>query len=383
MAVEFGLIRPLQSGPIGDSPQFSDIERFEGEAAVTSSRIWGDTTVNSDTDRKVEATGYKMRVATGGGWAPSKDFTLTGYIDFTLASDYDENQERSAKKSTLDGGLYRHEIAFFGTFNKQPLIVGGGLGLLIIGGEDREFVFDNSGAKTQYYQTTTAATMPVLRLFGGLATKQFDGTIGLRLFTKGDSTVVARDKQDGTKIAEYDVIRRNPGEIHADGRLKFGQASLAGSLSYLLTAQASEQVDEWSTRFASTGKIRETGGFARHSDQFRAGIGGRFDPNKMLGLMGGLTYLSSYYAKESYALVEYENLGGFRLDIGGKVTINKFSGSFQTGYQIESSASSTMGDDSRNETNLAQSQRFPVAKGEKVTTSQGRWDIGISGGIAL
>jgi hypothetical protein len=383
-AMEFGALRPLQTGPIGDSPQFLDIDQFAGEAGVLSSRIWGDSSINSDPDRKVEAAGYKMRVGAGGGWAPSKQFTLTGYLNFSLASDYDENQERATKKTTLDTGLYQHELAFFGVYKHQPLVFGGGIGLLIYGNEDRRFEFKNAGASTVYYQAVSRATMPVLRLFGGISTKQVDATVGVRFFTKGDSTVEARDKEDGTMIAEYDVIRRHPGELHADGILKLGQTSLAGSLSYLLTAQASEQVNEWSVRFNTAGsKIRDTGGKARHSDQFRIGVGGKFEPSKMIALQGGVTYASSFYAEEPFAAVEYENMGGVRLDLGGVLNISKFNGSIQTGYQIESSTSASITDDSRSETQLDATQRYPLAKGDKLNINQGRWDIAVSGGISL
>ena len=384
-AMEFGTLRSLQTGPIGDSPQFLDLEKLTGEAGVLSSRIWGDSTINSDPDRKVEATGYKMRISAGGGWAPSKEFSLTGYAHLNLMSDYDENQDRATKKSTLDTGLYQHELAFFGVYRHQPLVFGGGIGLLIFGDESRTFEFKNGNNRTIYNQEISRATMPVLRVFGGLATKQVDATVGVRFFTKGDSTVEARDKEeDGTKIAEYDVIRRHPGELHADGLLKLGRVQLAGSLSYLLTSQASEQANEWSVRFNTAGsKIRDTGGRPRHSDQFRLGVGGRFEPAKIVTLQGAVSYATSFYSQDEDAAVEYENLGGIRLDLGGTLRVAQFYGSVQTGYQIESSASTSLTDDRRDETQLDATQRYPLAKGDKLNINQGRWDIALSGGIAL
>jgi hypothetical protein len=77
-ALEFGKIRALQHGPVGDSPQFAPMESYSGEGALVMSRSWGKYTINDDLDSKVSGSAFKMRIAAGGGMAPSKTFAITG-----------------------------------------------------------------------------------------------------------------------------------------------------------------------------------------------------------------------------------------------------------------------------------------------------------------
>jgi hypothetical protein len=254
------------------------------------------------------------------------------------------------------------------------------LGLLVVGSEEREFYYGDD----RYRQNVTSAAMPLMRLFGGVTTKQFDATLGLRLFSMGEAVVEA-EVPGGEKL-EYDIARRNPGEIHADGRFKIGNtAQIGASLAYVLTAQASEQVDEFSLRFADSGssRVRRTGGARRNDDQFKLGVGGRFDPSKMVGILAALSYTAASYAKEEYASLEHENLGGIRLDIGTDVHVQAFRGFFQAGYAMDSSASYTVNDASRSATAIDQSQRPPVNEGDKVKITQGSWVLALGGGVEL
>lgn len=378
-AAEFGIIRPLQHGPVGDSPQYAGIDEYDGEAMIGLSRYWGKSTINEDAESKISGSSVKTRVATGGGWAPSKAFTLTGFVDFTLASDADEEQTRTDPDAKLDTGLYRHEAALFGTYKGGPLLLGGGIGVLIFGSETREFAYDGE----TYTQNVTSAAMPTMRLYGGVTTKQFDGTIGLRLFSMGEAVVEA-EKPNKEKV-EYDIVRRNPGEIHADGRIKFDSAMLAASVAYVLTGQASEQIDEFSLEYVQDGnaKSRSTGGARRNKDHLRLGVGGRFDPTKMVGILGGLSYVAASYAKEEYASLEHENLGGIRLDLGADVQVQKFKGYFQAGYSLDNGASYRVEDDRRASTGLERTQRAPVNDGDKVKITQGSWSLALGGGVTL
>lgn len=378
-AAEFGVIRPLQHGPVGDSPQYAAIDGIEGEAGLTMTRSWGKYTVNDDADQKISGSSFKSRVLAGGGWAPSKAFTLTGYVDVTLASDADEEQKRIDPDAALDTGLYRHEAAIFGIYNGGGLLLGGGLGVLVIGSETREFVYDDD----KYTQSVSSAAMPLLRLFGGFTTKQFDGTLGLRLFSMGEAVVEAEDPNKDKE--EYDIVRRNPGEIHVDGRLKFSSASIGASIAYVLTAQASENVDEFSTRYVQDGnaKARATGGERRNKDHVRIGVGGRFDPTKMVGILGGLSYIAPSYAKDEYASLEHENLGGIRLDLGTEIQVQKFKGYFQAGYAMDNGTSYRVTDTNRSNTNIDKTQRAPLNDGDKVKVSQGSWNLALGGGIVL
>jgi hypothetical protein len=378
-AGEFGVIRPLQTGPVGDSPQYADVENIEGEANAKFGRTWGKYTINDDPDAKVSGATIRTNIAAGGGFAPTKNFALTGYVNMTLASDTDEEAKRRTPKSTLDSGLYKHEASLFGMYRGGSVVVGGGLGVLIVGSETREFSYNDS----KYTQEVSSAAMPLVRIFGGLSTKELDLTGGLRLFSMGEAVVKSEDPNKDKN--EYDIVRRNPGEIHFDGRLKFAQASIAGSVAYVLTGQASEQVDEFSLRYEQIGNSnqRRTGDARRNKNHFRVGFGGSFNPVKMVGIMGGLSYIQESYAEEQFASLEHENLGGFRLDLGGKVNVQKFNGFLHLGYLMDNRVSYTAEDNGRSSTNVDRTQRAPVSQGDKVKVSQGAWDIMLGGGVAL
>lgn len=379
LAGEFGVIRPLQSGPVGDSPQYADVENIEGEANVKFARSWGKYTINDDPDAKISGSAIRTNIAAGGGFAPTKQFALTGYVNMTLASDADEEGKRRTPKSTLDTGLYKHEAALFGLYRGGSVVVGGGLGVLIVGSETREFEYNDA----KYTQEVSSAAMPLVRIFGGLSTKQLDLTGGVRLFSMGEAVVKSEDPNKDKN--EYDIVRRNPGEIHVDGRLKFAKASVAGSVAYVLTGQASEQVDEFSLRYEQIGNSnqRRTGDARRNKNHIRFGVGGKFNPVPMVGIMGGLSYIQESYAEEQFASLEHENLGGFRLDIGGDVNVQKFNGFLHLGYLMDNRVSYTAEDNGRSTTNVDRTQRAPVAQGDRVKVSQGSWDIMLGGGVAL
>lgn len=378
-ASEFGNIRPLQSGPVGDSPQFADTQNIEAEANIKIERSWGKYTVNEDPDSKISGSAFRSSIAAGGGFAPNKNFALTGYVSLTGASDADEDQTRKSPKTRSDTGLYRHEASFFGLYKTSSLVFGGGLGVLVVGSETREFQYDDD----KYKQDISSAAMPLIRIFGGLATKEVDLTAGVRVFSMGEAVVESQDKNKDKN--EFDIVRRNPGEIHADGRLKFSQAAIAASVAYVLTGQASEQVDEFSLRYEQTGNssLRRTGGARRNKDHFRLGVGGQFNPVKMVGLKAGLQYIQASYAKEEYASLEHENLGGIRLDLGGNVNIDKFIGFLNFGYLMDNSASFTADDSSRASTNTDRTQKAPLAQGDRVKVTQGSWNIMVGGGVTL
>jgi hypothetical protein len=379
-AIELGVIRPLQVGPIGDSPQFADIQKYEAEAAVGMTRSYGKLDVNDDPDQKVDSSALRTRVAVGGGMAPSKNLGLTASLDVTLASDSDEEQTRGARKSHLDTGLYQHELSVMAFYHNSPLVVGGGIGVKMIGSETREFEY--SGA--EWTSEVSTAAMPVLRLFGGFDTKDFAATAGLRLFSMGEATVEAKDSA-GNKY-EYDIQRRSPGELHVDSKLKLGkEAELAASLAYVLTGQASEDVDEFSMQYETSGgkRTRRLAGRPRSANHLRLGLGGKFQPNKMIGLLGGLSYIGASYEDESAASLEHENLGGFRLDLGTDVLVDKFRGFFHVAYALDSRAEYEVDDNTRGEAQLDRTQRAPLAQGDEVDVTQGSWQILAGGGIQL
>lgn len=380
--MEFGQLRSMQSGPVGDAPQFSDMgkEKLEGEAVWGLERTFGNYLINEDSDSRTAANGVRSRVAVGGAFAPTKQFHLSGYIDATLASDYDENQTRGSYNSKYDGGLYRHELALFGIFNANPIVVGGGIGMLVVGAETKDSKFNYSETRVE----VGSAVMPVLRLFGGISLKEFDGTIGFRTFSKGTATTNSQDAAKNKR--EYDTTRRNPGEVDLDARINFATGYVAGSVAYVLTGQASEQVDEFSTRYVTSGgKTTRVSGLGRYNDDtIRAGIGGRFDPVKMFGILTGVTYTTASMKKPEYASNEQDNLGGIRFDLGTEVTYQKFRGMLDFGYTLDETVSYTVKDGDRS-SSVAQDRTLKPAQNpnDKVKMTQGKIAITLGGGIAI
>ena len=378
-AGEFGTVRSMQNGPVGDSPQFVDMDNIQGEANIEFKRAWGKYTVNEDPDSKISGSTIKSVVSAGGGFAPNKNFAVTGYATVTLASDSDEEQTRQAPKSRLDSGLYKHELALFGLFRTNSLVFGGGLGVMIFGGETREYSYDQD----EYELDISSAAMPVARLFGGLSTKTIDLTGGARLFSMGEAVVSSVDSNKDKN--EFDIVRRNPAEIHVDGRLKFGQGQVGASLAYVLTGQASEQIDEYSLRYEQVGNSnqRQLGGDRRNVDHLRFGVAGKFMPVKMVAIKGGLEYIQASYKKEQYASLEHENIGGIKLNLGGDVFVQKFNGFMNLGYLMDNGASYTVADNSRSAANTDRTQRAPLNQGDRVKVTQGSWNITAGGGISL
>lgn len=379
-AMEFGYLRAMQTGPVGDAPQFEDMnrDRYEAEAIGTLDRTYGSYTLNSDTDSRTSATGISSKVAVGGAMAPTKAFLLSGFISSTLASDYDEERTRGGNNFKYDGGLYHHEAAVFGLYKAHPLVFGGGIGVIVVGSEVKDFQ-DNTAT---YHVEVGSAVMPTLRLFGGLALKDFDATLGVRLFSKGRAVV--ESTAPGDTKQEYDIVRRNPGEVHADARLSFAQGYVAGGIAYILTSQASDQQDEFSTLYDTdaSGKKTRVSGLGRLNDNtLRVSVGGRFDPVKMFGILGGLAYTSASYREEQLASPEQQNLGGIRFDLGTEVNYQKFRGMLDFGYTIDQDVSYTVTDSDR--ANDKRTLKPPQSKDDRVKLTQGALSVALGAGIAL
>ena len=112
-AAQFGKHRALQHGSIGDSPQFIEIEKYDGEAAVTLARRYGDYKLNNDVDTKTNMTDIESHVLVGGGIALSKQMALTAYADINLIRDFDLVRDRIEVDQRYDSGLYEHEFMGF------------------------------------------------------------------------------------------------------------------------------------------------------------------------------------------------------------------------------------------------------------------------------
>ena len=383
-AIVFGHIRGLQKGAVGDSPQFHEFGKYEGEAATRLYRSFGSYKVNNNADSKVSGSLFQTTLAAGGGMAASKNFSLSGFVDFTLASDFDLERQRTAPEITSDAGLYRHEVSGFGVFRSGGIVAGGGLGLLIIGSEDREFLYETSAEVSPYLSKVSSAAMPLVRLFGGFESKQMIATLGVRFFSQGQAVVEAEDPTGETY--EYDIARRSPGEIHADDKLLLSkEAAVVGGFAYVLSGQASDHLDEYSMTFTGTEqqKVRQTGNGRRNADHVRVTGGGLFTPTKMIDLKAGLTYITASYDEPQYASMEHQNLGGLRLDVGGDVTMQEFRGFFQAGYTVDQAVDYRVEGNRRAAANIQQTQTPPLEDGDKVKMTQGNWQVVIGGGMIL
>lgn len=379
-AVEFGSLRPLQIGPAGDSPQFAELEDYQAEAGLSLGRHYGKLDINDDAASKTESAALSTRIVAGASMSPTRDFSLIANLDLTVASDHDEEQSRAEQKSHLDTGLYQHELGFLAVYRGSPLLIGGGIGVKIFGAETRDFSYGDSSWSSQ----VSSATMPILRLFGGFDSKSLAATAGVRFFSKGDAEVKAKDSS-GNQY-EYDIVRRNPGEFHVDGKWRLSrEAELAASLAYILSGQASEDVDEFSMQYNTNGtrRSRRLAGETRNKNHFRLGIGGKFQPDKMLGLLAGITYTGASYRAEEYASLEHANLGGLRFDFGTDIVVEQIRGFFHVGYQVESDAQFVINHDERGPGQLDRTQRLPLSNGDDVRITQGRWELLAGGGIQL
>jgi hypothetical protein len=376
-AIEFGYIRALQDGPIGDSPQYANLEKFEAEAEAGISRVYGSYSANGDDSTKVSSAQFNTDAAIGGGWEPTKNFGMTAYATSTLYSSFTEEGASIQGDPKLDTGLYRHELDIFGFYKAAPFIFGGGIGVLLFGSEDRTFNYNGAN----YREQVSSAAMPVLNLFGGITTKMVDASVGFRIFSQGDATVTGTESTGNNH--NFDALRRNPGEIHADGRLKFKEAEAAATIAYVLTEQASPQFDEWSMDYQTVGgkSLRQTGEGTRDDNTFRIGVGGKFNPVKEVGLLGGLTYTAPSYNQEQFASLEAQNLGGIRFDLGTNLKFEKFRGFFRANYTLGNSASFTQNDSNR--TNVERNQMPPLNNQDGVKMTQGSWGLALGGGIGL
>jgi hypothetical protein len=372
-ALDFGYLRGLQKGPIGDAPAFSEFKSLETEAAIDFRRAFGDTVLNNDeqgTKTAMSYAGSHLRV--GGVYVPSETLTAIITGDVNVASDFDEERSRVAPHSRSDAGLYHHEGAATLVYTNQSLILGGGAALHVVGSEGRAFTYDGQG----YIQDADSAAMPVFRGFVGYRVGHLITVLGARSFSQGESVVEAKGPA-GEKY-EYDIVRRVPGEFHIDGRLTLDNLQLAAGFGYILSGQASEAVDEFSLEFTTvegSRKIRETGADRRNTDHWRLAFGGRYYANPDFAVLGGLTYTQASYAEDSFASLEHENLGGLRGDFGLDTTFGGYAIAAQVFYQPDQEKSYKEPASTRGLIGLARTQRPPINQGDEVDLRYGQFGV--------
>lgn len=374
-SINFGYLRALQKGPIGDSLGYTTIDKYEPEGVIAIGNASGTQDVNS-ADNKLKSSATKFRAAAGGGIAISREFMAAAHADVNI-NDYDD-EAKDPVKTELSCGYNTYELAVNIAYKPDPVVIGGSIGTVLIGGETREFQWDNG----TYKHDISSAAMPVIQLYGGLALKEFFLTGGFRLFSQGNAEVETKDNSGENKIT-YDIARRYPGELHVDGRISaIDDVDIGFGIAYVLTGQASEEIDEFSVRYDDVNgkRVRITGGEKRNANHLRIGGGARIAPSSMVDILAGMQYIMPSYNKVEYATLEHENMGGFKLDLGTDVTVMKrIRGFAQIGYFISSGADYTVKGDSRVATYVDQMQRPPVADGDKVKLSQTMWMLSAGG----
>lgn len=372
-AAEFGGVPSMQRGPLGQGLGYAELDEYAAEGAFGMRRTYGKEVLGADSDSRVSQSLVGTRLAAAGGMNFSKEFLVAGFLDMTI-NDYDEERTRKDPEVKLDGGLATYELGANFAWRGSPLIAGGGLGLLLVGSEDRTFEYGDDTYKTD----ASSAAMPVMRLFGGVDLGEFTTTLAVRFFTRGESSVEALDPGENKYI--YDMQRKNPGEVAWDGRFKFSKEAAVGwHLAYVLTGQASDPLDPYSISYSGaagdSSRVRQTSSVLRNKNHVELGVAGRFQPSDMFGLLGGIYYKQAAYAESSYASLEAENLGGMQVNMGADAKIDQIRGFLQAGYALENSASYTLSDTTRSQAKLNQTQKSPVEKGTTVKVSQGSWNV--------
>ena len=367
----------MQMGPLGQGLGYTDMDDLAAEGAIGMRRSYGKEILNGDSDSRVSQSAVGTRFAAAGGMNFSKEFLVAGYLDVTI-NDHDEERTRKDPKVNLDGGTSSYELGANFAWRGAPLVAGAGLGILLIGGEDRTLEIGDETFKTD----ASSAAMPVLRMFGGVDFDEFMTTLGVRFFTRGESSVEAEDPDKKKYI--YDMQRKNAGEVAWDGRFKFSkEASLGWHAAYVLTGQASDSLDPYSISYTEaeggSSRVRNISSTLRNKNHIEVGTAGRFQPSSMFGVLGGLYYTQASYDKEEFASLEAENLGGLRINIGAEAKLDQTKCFFHAGYALESSATYTQKDTSRSQTKINQTQKPPVEQGTTIKVSQGSWNL-LAGG---
>ena len=182
-------------------------------------------------------------------------------------------------------------------------------------------------------------------------------------------------------------MRRNPGEVHADLKVNLDATEIGVGLAYVLTGQASPNVDEWSLEFeqeTERRRVRRTGGDQRNANHFRGSVGARFSPSKGIGVLGGVEYIGSSYSEDKYASLEAQNMGGVYLNIGADVLIKKIRGFLQVrGTVLDSSVKYEQDDATRGLISVARTQKGPIEQGDEVKMSQGGFSLLLGGGMRM
>ncbi len=377
-ATNFGYLRALQQGPVGDALAYANLGKYEPEGVIAIGSASGTEDINASSDDKLKSSAMKLRAAAGGGIVLSREFVASAYMDVNV-NDYDD-ETRSDPATKLSSGYNTYEFSANIVFKPNPLIIGGGIGAILIGSEKREFEWDVASFK----HNVSSAAMPMLRLYGGFGDKEFQVTGGFRLFTQGEAEVETKDSSGANAIV-YDIARRYPGEVHADAKISaISDVDLGFGVAYVLTGQASPEVDEFSVQYADVNgkRVRITGGDKRNVNHLRLGAGARISANNMVDLLAGLQYIQPSYKKEEYASLEHENMGGFRIDLGTDITVMKrIRGFFQAGYLVSSGVSYTASDNSRGAAaGVDRLQHAPINEGDEVKMTQTMWTLQAGGG---
>lgn len=379
-AAEFGSLPSLQKGPLGNGLGFADFKDKSAEGLIGMRRSYGKEIVDDNSDTRVSQAAITSRLAAAGGLNFSKEFAAAAYADVAF-TDHDEERTRLDPEAKLDAGYGTYELGAGVTWQLDHFIVGGGLGVMLYGSEDRTFTYGDDEYKTD----ASSAAMPVFKLHGGVNLGDLTTLLQVRFFTRGESSVEAKDPDDQKYI--YDMQRKHPGEVAWDSRYQFSkEAAIGWRAAWVLTGQASDSLDPFSIAYTSDGstssggtKSRVTGGSIRNKNHLEIGAGGRFAPSGDFGVLGGLYYIQPYYADKEFASLEAGNLGGLEINLGADAEIGDIKGFVHAGYTLESAVNFTQSDTSRSQIRINQSQKAPIERDAKVRITQGSWEVSAGG----
>jgi len=377
LASDFAELPALQRGAIGPGLAYTDLDGYSATGIVGLSRSYGKEVLNSDPDTRVDGDTMRTRFAAGAALATGGTFRAAAFADSTVVS-FSEERKRSTPRIESEGGANIYEIGVNGIARSGVFVFGGGLSLVLVGSEERKFTYGDAAWTTD----ASSAAMPQLRLTGGLDFGALMGTVGLRLFTEGETSVEAKDGTGNTEL--YDTMRKRPGIVHVDGRMRFGeQGDIGVQAAWILTGQGSDALDPWSMTYiddaGSDRRRRDTGEGLRNRNHLRMTFGGRFNPAPDIGVLGALRWEGSSYSEKNAASLEAENLGGIRLSLGSEFAFETLTASLEAAYQTDTTLSYDAPNADRSVTAVGRTQKAPIEAEDRVKITQGYWGLTAGG----
>ena len=367
LAATLGCMRPMQQRAIGEGPVFSSLRHGEIEAQLGVSTANG--TARSMSASQMSASSRSQDASFGYGAQLSDSFVFTGYLRLGSRT----HEEHSTSGPTYQRSVDQSSFELVGgpTLRLGGLSVGGAASIEGLGEESQNIRTDTE----QGDLTIDSVMIPTFRIFA--ATESMSGSqlaFGIKVYNQASTDT--RIRRSGANDLETSLVRKLPSEIRLDAKTKLDEAiDLGLSFTWMTTGQASPLVDEFTLALAPEGaamtrQLENTGRMNR--DHFRIGASGRYIVDPSISFLGAAQYTAPSYAKEAYASLEADNIGGTRLDIGTETRL--LGGHFHVhgGYALPRKVSLTRA--------AASSAQFG-AEGDRVSMEQARWHFSVGGSL--